>query len=129
MIVQGVPSDTVTLDVLGRVGRLATLGRRSFGVEEANFCPYLADVRREAVRAMHEYGLLVILVPRSPRTIGVPPLANRNPRAYVVWSRTAQSGTKPCVGSFELAAPTRILAEGKAFVQQLDNFELLFLLM
>ena len=33
------------------------------------------------------------------------------------------------MGSFELMAPTRILAEGKAFVQQLDNFELLFLLM
>jgi hypothetical protein len=46
----------------------------------------------------------------------------------MVSRRTAQRGTEPCVGSFELTAPTRILAEIKAFVQQLDNFELLFLL-
>jgi 3',5'-nucleoside bisphosphate phosphatase len=47
-------------DVLARVGRLATLGRRRFGVDEASFDAYLADVRKEAARAMRDYGLLVI---------------------------------------------------------------------
>jgi predicted metal-dependent phosphoesterase TrpH len=47
-------------DVLARMGRLATLGRRRFGVEEASFDDYLADIRQEAARAMREYGLLVI---------------------------------------------------------------------
>lgn len=47
-------------DLLARVGRVATLGRRRFGVREEDFENYLADVRAEAKRAMKEYGLLVI---------------------------------------------------------------------
>jgi len=47
-------------DLLARVGRLATLGRRNFGVKEENFDEYLADIRAEGARAAHEYGMLVI---------------------------------------------------------------------
>jgi predicted metal-dependent phosphoesterase TrpH len=47
-------------DVLARIGRIATLGRRRFGVVEENFNAYLADIRVEAKRALKEYGLLVI---------------------------------------------------------------------
>jgi predicted metal-dependent phosphoesterase TrpH len=47
-------------DLLARAGRLATLGRRNFGVREENFDAYLADIRAEAKRAMHDYGMLVI---------------------------------------------------------------------
>jgi predicted metal-dependent phosphoesterase TrpH len=47
-------------DLLARMGRLATLGRRNFGVTEANFEAYLADIRLEAARAEREYGLLVL---------------------------------------------------------------------
>ena len=35
-------------DLLARAGRLATLGRRAFGVREDDFDAYLADVRQEA---------------------------------------------------------------------------------
>ena len=47
-------------DLLARAGRIATLGRRAFGVREADFDAYLADIRREAKRALEQYGLLVI---------------------------------------------------------------------
>jgi hypothetical protein len=47
-------------DLLARVGRLATLGRRRFGLEAAHFDDYLAEVRAEGDRALQEYGLLVI---------------------------------------------------------------------
>jgi len=47
-------------DVLARVGRLATIGRRNFGVNEAGFDTYLAEIRTEARRAVAEYGMLVI---------------------------------------------------------------------
>src|SRR5262245_49697693 len=47
-------------DVLARVGRAATLGRRSFGIEEDEFPDYLAEIRSEARRALREYGLLVV---------------------------------------------------------------------
>jgi 3',5'-nucleoside bisphosphate phosphatase len=47
-------------DLLARVGRLATLGRRSFGVKEESFEEYLADIRAEARRAAREYGMLVV---------------------------------------------------------------------
>jgi predicted metal-dependent phosphoesterase TrpH len=47
-------------DLLARVGRLATLGRRNFGVREDSFEDYLADIRSEATRAVREYGMLVI---------------------------------------------------------------------
>jgi 3',5'-nucleoside bisphosphate phosphatase len=47
-------------DILARAARLATLGRHNFGVNEADFDSYLADIRAEARRAMKEYGLLVV---------------------------------------------------------------------
>ena len=47
-------------DVLARAGRIATLGRRAFGVREGDFEAYLADIRKEAKRALDQYGLLVI---------------------------------------------------------------------
>jgi predicted metal-dependent phosphoesterase TrpH len=47
-------------DLLARAGRLATLGRRAYGVREHDFDAYLADVRAEAARARERYGLLVI---------------------------------------------------------------------
>jgi predicted metal-dependent phosphoesterase TrpH len=47
-------------DVLARAGRLATLGRRAFGVRQDHFEAYLADIRREAKRALDEFGLLVV---------------------------------------------------------------------
>lgn len=47
-------------DLLARVGRLATLGQRRFGVTEDVFEAYLDDVRAEAARAQREYGMLVI---------------------------------------------------------------------
>jgi 3',5'-nucleoside bisphosphate phosphatase len=47
-------------DLLARVGRLATLGRRAFGVREEQFDAYLEDIRAEAARAMQKYNLLVI---------------------------------------------------------------------
>jgi predicted metal-dependent phosphoesterase TrpH len=47
-------------DVLARVGRMATLGRRSFGVSEKSFDGYLDDIQSEARRALRLYGLLVI---------------------------------------------------------------------
>ena len=47
-------------DILARVGRLATLGRRSFGLREDDFEAYLADITAEARRALERYGMLVI---------------------------------------------------------------------
>jgi hypothetical protein len=47
-------------DLLARAGRLATLGRRAFGVREDDFADYLADIRAEAARAWAEYRMLVI---------------------------------------------------------------------
>ena len=47
-------------DLLARAGRIATLGRRAFGVREENFDNYLADIRKEAARALKQYGMLVI---------------------------------------------------------------------
>ncbi len=47
-------------DLLARAGRIATLGRRAFGVREEDFAPYLADIRKEATRALEQYGMLVI---------------------------------------------------------------------
>lgn len=47
-------------DVLARAGRIATLGRRSFGVQEEQFEAYLADIQAEAARAKKEYDMLVI---------------------------------------------------------------------
>jgi 3',5'-nucleoside bisphosphate phosphatase len=47
-------------DLLARVGRVATLGRRQFGLTEKTFEPYLVEIEEEGERAMREYGLLVI---------------------------------------------------------------------
>ena len=47
-------------DLLARAGRLATLGRRNFGVREQDFPAYLEDIRTQAVRAMKQYGMLLI---------------------------------------------------------------------
>jgi predicted metal-dependent phosphoesterase TrpH len=47
-------------DLLARAGRIATLGRRAFGVREQDFADYLADIESEARRALKEYGMLVI---------------------------------------------------------------------
>jgi predicted metal-dependent phosphoesterase TrpH len=47
-------------DLIARAGRIATFGRRAFGIREDDFARYLDEVRREGIRAMDEYGLLVI---------------------------------------------------------------------
>lgn len=47
-------------DLFARAGRLATLGRRSFGVREEDFEAYLEDVRAEGRRALERYGMLVV---------------------------------------------------------------------
>ena len=47
-------------DWLARAGRVATLGRKSFGIREPRFEEYLDDVRREAERARREYDMLVV---------------------------------------------------------------------
>jgi hypothetical protein len=47
-------------DLLARIGRVATLGRRNFGLCEETFEEYLADIRNEAARAARLYGMLVI---------------------------------------------------------------------
>ena len=47
-------------DVLARAGRMATLGRRSFGISEESFDRYLEDVRAEGRRALRLHGMLVI---------------------------------------------------------------------
>jgi len=47
-------------DLLARAGRIATLGRRAFGVREQDFDAYLADIEAEGKRALKHYGMLVI---------------------------------------------------------------------
>ncbi len=47
-------------DLLARVGRIATLGRRAFGVREEDFAAYLADIESEGKRALKQYGMLVV---------------------------------------------------------------------
>jgi predicted metal-dependent phosphoesterase TrpH len=47
-------------DVLARAGRIATLGRRAFGVRQEDFDAYMADIREQAERARQQYGLLVV---------------------------------------------------------------------
>ena len=47
-------------DLLARAGRLATLGRRAYGVRETDFDAYLEDIRTQAERALHQYNMLVI---------------------------------------------------------------------
>jgi predicted metal-dependent phosphoesterase TrpH len=47
-------------DFFARAGRLASLGRRMFGVRQETFDAYLSDIRTEAARALDQYGMLVI---------------------------------------------------------------------
>ncbi len=47
-------------DLLARVGRIGTLGRRAFGVREDAFDDYLAEIHYEAARARREYDMLVV---------------------------------------------------------------------
>jgi predicted metal-dependent phosphoesterase TrpH len=47
-------------DILARASRIATLGRRAFGVREQDFEAYLEDIRVEGARAMKQYGMLVV---------------------------------------------------------------------
>ena len=47
-------------DLLARAGRIATLGRRAFGVREEDFDAYLEDIREQAERAWKQYGMLVV---------------------------------------------------------------------
>jgi predicted metal-dependent phosphoesterase TrpH len=47
-------------DILARAGRIATLGRRTYGVRSENFSDYLADIRTQSERAQQQYGMLVI---------------------------------------------------------------------
>jgi predicted metal-dependent phosphoesterase TrpH len=47
-------------DMLGRIGRLASLGTREYCVTEARFPDYMAEIASEAKRARKLYDLLVI---------------------------------------------------------------------
>ena len=47
-------------DLMARVGRIATLGPRAFGVRARDFEHYLENVRAEATRALEQYGMLVV---------------------------------------------------------------------
>ena len=47
-------------DLLARAARLATLGRRAYGVREQDFDAYLDDIREQGQRALRQYGMLVI---------------------------------------------------------------------
>ena len=47
-------------DMLARAGRLATLGRRAFGVREDDFPAYLEDIAFQARRAWETYGMLLV---------------------------------------------------------------------
>src|SRR5262245_42680505 len=47
-------------DLLARAGRLATLGRRAFGVREHDFEAYLDDIHEQGERARKTYGMIVV---------------------------------------------------------------------
>jgi hypothetical protein len=47
-------------DVLARAARIATLGRRAFGVRAEDFDAYLEDIDTQAKRAWTQYGMLVV---------------------------------------------------------------------
>jgi len=47
-------------DLLARAGRIATLGRRAYGVRQEHFEAYLEDIRMQGERALTQYGMLVI---------------------------------------------------------------------
>ncbi len=47
-------------DLLGRAGRMLSLGQRDFSVTEARFAAYVEEIAAEGRRAEEKYGLLVI---------------------------------------------------------------------
>ena len=47
-------------DLLARMARIATFGRRRYSVTEESFADYLGEIAEEAVRARRLYGLLVL---------------------------------------------------------------------
>ena len=47
-------------DLLARAGRIATLGRRAYGVRQEHFEAYLEDIEMQGKRALKQYGMLVI---------------------------------------------------------------------
>jgi 3',5'-nucleoside bisphosphate phosphatase len=47
-------------DLLAYAARLATAGRRNFGVREEQFDGYLEEIRVQGERALRQYGMLVI---------------------------------------------------------------------
>ena len=47
-------------DLLGRLGRMATLGRRRFSITPETFDDYMADIEKEGARAKRQYGMVVI---------------------------------------------------------------------
>ena len=47
-------------DLLGRLGRMATLGRRRFSITSEMFDDYMADIEKEGARAKRQYGMVVI---------------------------------------------------------------------
>jgi predicted metal-dependent phosphoesterase TrpH len=47
-------------DLLGRAGRLATLGRYRFSLTEMVFNQYLEDIEKEGRRSLEKYGMLLI---------------------------------------------------------------------
>jgi len=49
-----------TKDLLARLGRIATLGRRRFSVTSETFDDYMADIEKESARAKRQYGMVVI---------------------------------------------------------------------
>ena len=49
-----------TKDLLARLGRIATLGRRRFSVTSETFDDYMADIEKEGARAKRQYGMIVI---------------------------------------------------------------------
>jgi predicted metal-dependent phosphoesterase TrpH len=46
--------------MLGRLGRIATLGRRRFSITPETFDDYMADVEKEGIRAKRLYGLVLV---------------------------------------------------------------------
>ena len=47
-------------DLLGRLGRMATLGRRRFSITAETFDDYMSDIERESARARRQYGMVVV---------------------------------------------------------------------
>ena len=76
-------------DILARAGRIATLGRRAFGVRESDFDAYLDNIRIEAERALRHYNMLVSGRPAIATTSSRSPASSTSPM-----SRTATSTSR-----------------------------------